>query len=362
MLSHMSNMKKILPVLLCLALLAGGAALYAQDAGAQAPAAPVAVPEAATAPAPPKIDTGDTAWVLVSTAMVLLMTAPGLALFYGGMTRSKNALSTIMQSFIILCLISIQWVLWGYSLAFGPDIGGIIGGLEWFALNGVGVEPYPAYAATIPHQAFMLFQMMFAVITPALICGAFAERIKFSSFLLFTLLWATFIYDPLAHWVWGVGGWVRTLGALDFAGGTVVHISSGVAGLACAIVLRKRLGLGKEQMHPHDLPMTLTGASLLWFGWFGFNAGSALGAGGLAASTFLATNTATATAALTWMIAEWLYRGKPSALGAATGAVAGLVAITPASGFVGPISSIWIGMGAGVLCYMAVMLKPFVWL
>ncbi len=358
MLSYLTNMKKILPVLMCLALLAGGAALYAQDAGAQAPEAPAAAPEGAAAPAPPKIDTGDTAWVLVSTAMVLLMTAPGLALFYGGMTRSKNALSTIMQCFIILCLISIQWVLWGYSLAFGPDIGGIIGGLEWFALNGVGTEPYPAYAATIPHQAFMLFQMMFAVITPALICGAFAERIKFSSFLLFTLLWATFIYDPLAHWVWGVGGWVRTLGALDFAGGTVVHISSGMAGLACAIMVRKRLGHGKEQMHPHDLPMTLTGASLLWFGWFGFNAGSALGAGGLAASTFLATNTATAAAALTWMMAEWLYRGKPSALGAATGAVAGLVAITPASGFVGPISSIWIGMGAGVLCYLAVMLKP----
>ena len=358
MLSYLTNMKKILPVLMCLALLAGGAALYAQDAGAQAPEAPAAAPEGAAAPAPPKIDTGDTAWVLVSTAMVLLMTAPGLALFYGGMTRSKNALSTIMQSFIILCLISIQWVLWGYSLAFGPDIGGIIGGLEWFALNGVGVEPYPAYAATIPHQAFMLFQMMFAVITPALICGAFAERIKFSSFLVFTLLWATFIYDPLAHWVWGVGGWVRNLGALDFAGGTVVHISSGMAGLACAIMVRKRLGHGKEQMHPHDLPMTLTGASLLWFGWFGFNAGSALGAGGLAASTFLATNTATAAAALTWMMAEWLYRGKPSALGAATGAVAGLVAITPASGFVGPISSIWIGMGAGVLCYLAVMLKP----
>jgi len=361
MLSYMTNMKKILPVLICLALLAGGAALYAQYAGAQAPAPPApaaAAPDAAAAPAPPKIDTGDTAWVLTSTALVLLMTAPGLALFYGGMVRTKNALSTIMQCFIILCLISIQWVLWGYSLAFGPDKGGIIGGLEWFALNGVGVEPYPDYAATIPHQAFMLFQMMFAVITPALICGAFAERIKFSSFLVFTLLWATFIYDPLAHWVWGVGGWVRTLGALDFAGGTVVHISSGMAGLACAIVLRKRMGLGKEAMHPHNLPMTLTGASLLWFGWFGFNAGSALGAGGLAASTFLATNTATAAAALTWVIAEWLYRGKPSALGAASGAVAGLVAITPASGFVGPISSIWIGMGAGVLCYLAVMLKP----
>jgi Amt family ammonium transporter len=363
MLSHMSSMKKILPGLLCLVILAGGAALFAQDAGAQAPAAPApeapaAAPDAAAAPAPPKIDTGDTAWVLVSTALVLAMTAPGLALFYGGMTRSKNALSTVLQSFIILCMISVQWVLWGYSLAFGPDVGHIIGSLAWFGLNGVGVEPNADYAATIPHQAFMLFQMMFAVITPALITGAFAERIKFSGFLLFTLLWATFIYDPLAHWVWGVGGWVRNLGALDFAGGTVVHISSGVAGLACALVVKRRLGLGKDSMHPHNLPMTLLGASLLWFGWFGFNAGSALASGALATSTFTATNTATAAAALAWMVAEWIYRGKPSALGAASGAVAGLVAITPASGFVGPISSIWIGIGAGVLCYTAVMLKP----
>jgi Amt family ammonium transporter len=363
MLSHMSSMRKILPVLICLVMLAGGAALYAQDAAAQAPEAPApeapaAAPDAAAAAAPPKIDTGDTAWVLVSTALVLAMTAPGLALFYGGMVRSKNALSTVLQSFIILCLISIQWVLWGYSLAFGPDVGHIIGSLAWFGLNGVGTEPNADYAATIPHQAFMLFQMMFAVITPALITGAFAERIKFSGFLLFTLLWATFIYDPLAHWVWGVGGWVRNLGALDFAGGTVVHISSGIAGLACAIVIKKRVGLGKDSMHPNNLPMTLLGASLLWFGWFGFNAGSALASGALATSTFTATNTATAAAALSWMVAEWIYRGKPSALGAASGAVAGLVAITPASGFVGPISSIWIGIGAGVLCYTAVMLKP----
>jgi Amt family ammonium transporter len=364
MLSHMSSMRKILPVLICLVMLAGGAALYVQDAGAQAPAAPApeapaaAAPEAAAAPAPPKIDTGDTAWVLVSTALVLAMTAPGVALFYGGMVRSKNALSVILQSFIILCLISVQWVLWGYSLAFGPDVGHIVGSLAWFGLNGVGYEPNPDYAATIPHQAFMLFQMMFAVITPALITGAFADRMKFSAFILFTLLWATFIYDPLAHWVWGVGGWVRNLGALDFAGGTVVHISSGIAGLACALVIKKRLGLGKESMHPHNLPMTILGASMLWFGWFGFNAGSALAAGALATSAFTATNTATAAAALGWMVAEWIYRGKPSALGAASGAVAGLVAITPASGFVGPISSIWIGIGAGVLCYTAVMLKP----
>ena len=356
--SHINSMKKFLAALFCLALLAGGAALYVQDACAQAPEAPAAAPEAAAAPAPPKIDTGDTAWVLVSTALVLLMTAPGVALFYGGMTRSKNALGTVMQSFVVLCLISIQWVLWGYSLAFGPDIGHIIGSLDWIGLNGVGTAPNADYAATIPHQAFMLFQMMFAVITPALITGAYAERMKFSGFLLFTLLWATFIYDPLAHWVWGVGGWIRNLGALDFAGGTVVHISSGVAGLACALVLGKRLGYGKEGMHPNNLPMTLTGAALLWFGWFGFNAGSALGAGELATSTFTATNTATAAAALTWMIVEWIYRGKPSALGVASGAVAGLVAITPASGFVGPISSIWIGMGAGGLCYLFVMLKP----
>ncbi len=352
MLSAMTTRKEFLPTLLCLAMFAGGVALFTQDAIAQAPAPLTAAPE------PPKIDTGDTAWVLTSTALVLLMTAPGLALFYGGMSRSKNALGTVMQSFIVLALISIQWLLWGYSLAFGPDIGGIIGSLEWFGLNGVGLEPYPSYAATIPHQTFMLFQMMFAVITPALITGAYAERVKFSSFILFTLLWATFIYDPLAHWVWGVGGWLRNLGALDFAGGTVVHISAGIAGLACAIMFRKRLGHGKEPMSPHNLPMTLTGASLLWFGWFGFNAGSALGAGALATSTFTATNTSTAAAALAWMVAEWFYRGKPSALGAATGAVAGMVAITPASGYVDPISAIWIGMGAGVFCYAAVMLKP----
>jgi Amt family ammonium transporter len=348
---------KILPVLACLAVLTFGTVVWAQDAGAPAPAAPVsAVPEAPT-PAPPKIDTGDTTWVLTSTALVLAMTAPGLALFYGGLVRSKNALGTIMQSFIILCLISIQWVLWGYSLAFGPDKGHIIGGLEWVGLNGVGLDPNADYAATIPHQAFMAFQMMFAVITPALITGAFAERMKFSAFLVFTVLWATLIYDPLAHWVWAVGGWVRNLGALDFAGGTVVHISSGVSALACAIVMRKRLGYGREHMVPHNLPMTVLGASLLWFGWFGFNAGSAVASGALATSAFVVTNTATAAAALAWMIVEWMYRGKPTVLGAASGAVAGLVAITPASGFVGPLPSIVIGLGAGVFCYLAVLWK-----
>ena len=352
-------MTAMLPVLAC-AILVGTTGLYAQDAGAPAPAvtAPLgqeAVPAAVSVQ--PKIDTGDTTWLLVSTAMVLAMTAPGLALFYAGMVRSKNALGTIMQSFIILCLISLQWVLWGYSLAFGPDKGHLIGGLEWFGLNGVGLEPNVDYAATVPHQAFMMFQMMFAVITPALITGAFAERMKFRSFLIFTLLWATFIYDPLAHWVWAVGGWVRNLGALDFAGGTVVHISSGASALACAIVLRGRLGYGKEHMAPHNLPMTVLGASLLWFGWFGFNAGSAVASGALATSAFVVTNTAAATAALAWMIVEWMYRGKPTVLGAASGAVAGLVAITPASGFVGPMASIMIGLGAGVLCYLAVLWK-----
>ncbi|MBI1822185.1 MAG: ammonium transporter [Nitrospirae bacterium] len=319
---------------------------------APAAAAPAVPPAAAPAP-PAKIDSGDTAWVLTSSALVLLMTAPGLALFYGGMVRKKNVLATIMQSFIILCIISIQWVLWGYSLAFGPDKGGLIGSLAWFGLSGVGYDPNPDYAATIPHQAFMIFQAMFAVITPALITGAFAERMKFSAFILFTLLWATFIYDPIAHWVWGVGGWLHNLGALDFAGGTVVHISSGVAGLACALYLGKRKGYGTEAMAPHNLPLTVLGAALLWFGWFGFNAGSALSAGTLATVAFVVTNTATAAAALAWMVTEWLHRGKPTVLGAASGAVAGLVAITPASGFVTVLSSILVGVGAGVFCYLA---------
>jgi len=337
-------MTTMLPVLSCLVLTAWATKVRAEEVAAAAPVAPA-------------IDTGDTTWVLVSTAMVLAMTAPGLALFYGGMVRSKNALGTIMQSFIILCLISVQWVLWGYSLAFGPDKGHIIGGLEWLGLNGVGLDPNPDYAATIPHQAFMVFQMMFAVITPALITGAFAERMKFSAFLIFTLVWATFIYDPLAHWVWAVGGWIRNFGALDFAGGTVVHISSGASALACALVLKARLGYGKEHMAPHNLPMTVLGASLLWFGWFGFNAGSAVSSGALATSAFVVTNTATAAAGLSWMLAEWMHRGKPTVLGAASGAVAGLVAITPAAGFVGPIASILIGLGAGAICYTAVMMK-----
>jgi ammonium transporter, Amt family len=315
-----------------------------------------AVSPPASAAAEPKIDSGDTAWVLTSSALVLLMTAPGLALFYGGMVRQKNALATIMQSFIIMALISVQWVLWGYSLAFGPDKAGIIGGLEWLGLQGVGLDPGP-YSDTVPHQAYMLFQLMFAIITPALITGTFAERMKFSTFIVFTLLWATLVYDPLAHWVWGKGGWLAGMGTLDFAGGTVVHISSGISALAAALVIGKRRGFGHEPMPPHNLPFTVAGAALLWFGWFGFNAGSALSAGALAASAFTVTNTAAASAALAWMFSEWAIRGRPTVLGAASGAVAGLVAITPASGYVGPLASILIGAVAGFLCYNACNLK-----
>ena len=315
----------------------------------EAPSATVAAPV-------PKVDTGDTAWVLTSTALVLAMTMPGLALFYGGLVRTKNVLGTIMHSLVILCVISLTWILWGYSLAFGPDIGGVIGGLDWIALNGVGGEPHPTYGPTIPHQVFMLFQLMFAAITPALITGAFAERMKFSALLIFTVLWGTFIYCPIAHWLWG-GGWLGKLGALDFAGGAVVHISSGISALACALVMGRRQGYGTAQLVPHNLPMTLLGAGLLWFGWFGFNAGSALGANALAASAFLATNTAAAAGALSWMAAEWLQRGKPTVLGVGSGAVAGLATITPGAGFVGPIAAIVIGLLAGALCYGAVVWK-----
>ena len=335
---------------LCM-LFTAAATVWAQTT----PAPPTPAPAAPAAP--PKIDSGDTAWLLTSSALVLLMTAPGLALFYGGMVRQKNALATIMQSFIIMALISVQWVLWGYSLAFGPDKGGIIGGFEWIGLRGVGLTPNPDYGATVPHQAYMVFQLMFAIITPALITGAFAERMKFSAFIVFTLVWATLIYDPLAHWVWGTGGWLKGKGALDFAGGTVVHISSGVSALAMSLVMGKRRGYGREPMQPHNLPLTVAGAALLWFGWFGFNAGSALTAGALATSAFVVTNTATAAAALGWMFTEWMARGKPTVLGAASGAVAGLVAITPASGYVSPMAAIVIGAVSGFLCYSACNLK-----
>jgi ammonium transporter, Amt family len=307
-----------------------------------------------------EINAGDTAWVLISTALVMLMT-PALGFFYGGLVRRKNVLATIMHSFFILALISVQWVLWGYTLAFGPDQGGLIGGFDFLGLRGVGAEPNGTYAATIPHSAFMVFQMMFAVITPALITGAFAERKRFKAFVVFTLAWATFVYAPVAHWVWADGGWLRKLGALDFAGGTVVHITSGVSALVAATFLGKRVGFGKEKMDPHDLTMTVLGAGLLWFGWFGFNAGSALGANGLAANAFVVTNVSAAMGALTWMTVSWLRHGQPSVLGAAAGAVGGLVAITPASGFVDASAAIAIGFGAGIFCFFAVdLLKKYV--
>lgn len=302
------------------------------------------------------MNTGDTAFILVSAALVMLMT-PGLALFYGGMVRNKNVLGTIMQSFIIIAVISVEWVLWGYSMAFGPDKWGIIGGMEWFGLRGVGLEPHTVYATTIPHQVFMIFQCMFAVITPALITGAFAERMKFGPFLLFSLLWATFVYNPLCHWIWGTGGWLMRLGVIDFAGGVAVHLSSGVAALAAAIILGKRLGYRTDELRPHNLPMTLLGAGLLWFGWFGFNAGSALSAGSLAGSAFVATHLAATTGALGWIALEWKHRGKATTLGAASGAIAGLATVTPASGFIGPISACIVGLAAGICCYLGIMAK-----
>ncbi len=302
-----------------------------------------------------QINSGDTAFILISAALVMLMTIPGLALFYSGLVRRKNVLGTIMQSFILVGLITIQWVIIGYSLAFGPDRMGLIGGLEWFGLHGVGLEANPDYAATIPHQAFMIYQAMFAIITPCLIAGAFAERMKFSAFVIFSLLWATIVYDPLAHWVWGMGGWIRNMGALDFAGGTVVHISSGVSALAAALVIGKRIGYGRDHMPPHNMTLVVIGASLLWFGWFGFNAGSALSSGGLATSAFVVTHIAAAAASVTWPFIEWIRHGKPTILGAASGAVAGLVAITPAAGFVGPVAAILIGISAGIVCFLAVV-------
>ena len=293
------------------------------------------------------IDSGATAWILASTALVMLMT-PGVGFFYGGLVRRKNFISMIMLSFVAFALVSIQWVLIGYSLAFGPDIGGFIGDLSYVGLNGVGMDPGP-YSPLIPGLLFMIFQLVFATVTMAIITSGIAERVKFSSYIIFALLWTTIVYDPLAHWVWG-GGWAAQFGALDFAGGTVVHISSGFAALAIAFVIGKRAGFGQYMMEPNNIPMTILGAALLWFGWFGFNAGSALAANGLAASAFVVTNIAAATAGLAWLFASWI-QGKPSSLGFVTGAVAGLVAITPASGYVTPMAAIIIGAVAGVLCY-----------
>src|SRR5688572_14107377 len=315
------------------------------------------LPLLAQAPAtPPANDPGDTSFMLISAALVLFMTIPGLALFYGGLVRSKNVLGTLMQSFIMVGIITLQWVLIGYSLSFSTAGNSLLGGLDWIGLSGVGTDPNPDYAATIPHQVFMVYQMMFAIITPALMTGAFAERMKFSTFLVFSLVWATLIYDPLAHWVWGVGGWLRTLGALDFAGGTVVHISSGVAALVAAMVLGRRKGFGKDPMEPHNVPYVVLGAGILWFGWFGFNAGSALGANGLAANALVTTHLAAAVGAVTWAGVSWAANGRPSVVGAACGAVAGLVAITPAAGYVTPAAALLIGLGAGVFCFWAVKL------
>ncbi|MDD1660178.1 MAG: ammonium transporter [Methanomicrobiales archaeon] len=298
------------------------------------------------------LDSGDTAWILASTALVMLMT-PGVGFFYGGMVRRKNVISMIALSFIVFALVSIQWVLYGYSLSFGPDMGGIIGGLDLAGLMGVGQDP--SGTSTVPALAFMMYQLVFATVTLAILTSVFAERVKISAFLVFGLLWTTLVYDPLAHWVWG-GGWLFGLGALDFAGGTVVHISSGFSALAIALVIGKRKGFGIHTMEPANIPMALLGAAMLWFGWFGFNAGSALAANGLAANAFVVTNTAAAAGALSWMAASW-YHGRPASLGVVSGAVAGLVAITPAAGFVGPLAAIMIGAVAGIFCYGMMLLR-----
>src|SRR5262252_3648133 len=298
------------------------------------------------------LNSGDTAWMLMASALVLLMT-PGLALFYGGMVRRKNVLSTMMYSFFTMGLVTVQWVLLGYSLAFGTSQGGFIGGLDYLFLRGMA----PQLKGSLPHLAYMAFQLKFAIITPALITGAFVERMKFSAYVLFALLWSTLVYDPVAHWTWADGGWLAQLGVLDFAGGTVVHSTAGLSALVCALFIGNRLGYGKERFIPHDMTMTLAGAGLLWFGWFGFNAGSALAAGQNAALAFATTHIAAAAAAMSWVLAEWIYRGKPTLLGFASGLVAGLVAITPNAGFVGPMAALVIGLLAGVVCYSAVLFK-----
>ena len=347
-------MKRITVLVLLLLCIAMVVTVFAEEP--KTAPAPVAAQSAPAAESLSKVDTGDTAWVLISTALVMLMT-PGLAFFYGGMVGRKNVLGILMQCFTILSVISVQWILYGYSLSFAPGKG-FWGGLDWIGLKGVGFTPYKDYAATIPHQLFMIFQAMFAIITPALIIGAFAERMKFSAFLIFMILWATFVYDPICHWVWGVGGWLKDMGALDFAGGTVVHINAGIAALMIAIFIGKRDGGGKAIL-PHNLPFTILGTALLWFGWFGFNAGSALGANELAVNAFIVTNTAAAAAGLSWAIIDWIFNEKPTMLGTATGAVAGLVAITPAAGFVSALSAIIIGIFVSIFCYIAVaLIKP----
>ena len=303
-----------------------------------------------------QIDTGDTAWILISAALVMIM-LPGVAFFYGGMVRKKNILSTLMMSFAAMAVVGIIWVFYGYSLGFGPDKGGFIGSLQFLGLTGVGQDPSDIYATTVPHLAFMVFQAMFAMITVSLIIGGIVERIKFSAFILFTVLWLTIVYCPISHWVWGDGGWLLSLGALDFAGGAVVHINAGMSALALAMILRPRKGYVEgETMEPHNLPMVALGAGLLWFGWFGFNGGSALSSGGLASAAFVNTNISAAAAAVSWMVISWLHR-RPSLLGITTGAVAGLVAITPAAGFVPPLAAVVIGLVASVVCYYCILFR-----
>ena len=298
------------------------------------------------------INAGDTAWVLASTALVMLMT-PGVGFFYGGLVRRKNIISMIALSFVSFAIISIQWVLYGYSLVFGPDMHGIIGGLNFIGLNGVGMAP--AGSSTIPSLAFMMFQLVFATVTLAILTSVFAERVKLSSFIVFGILWSTLVYDPIAHWLWG-GGWLAQLGAVDFAGGAVVHISAGFSALAVLLVIGKRVGFGRDLMEPSNIPVALIGAAMLWFGWFGFNGGSALAANGLAANAFVVTNTAAAAGALTWMFLSWR-DGRPASLGIASGAIAGLAAITPAAGYVNPMAAIVIGIVAAVFCYIALLFR-----
>ena len=337
-------------MLLLVAIVLCAAPAWARTVSVPVPAAPVIAPVAA-----PALNPGDTAWVLVCAALVMFMT-PGLAFFYGGLVRRKNVLSILMQCFMALCLISVQWVLFGYSLAFGPDIRGVIGNLDWMGLKDVGLA-VSAYAPKVPHLAFVIFQMMFAVITPGLIIGAFAERMRFSAFCIFSLLWATLVYDPVAHWVWGRGGFLGAqggMGAIDFAGGIVVHINAGMAALAAVIVLGKRQGFPGSISPPHNLPVAVLGAAMLWFGWYGFNAGSALAANGVAVNAFLVTHIAGAVAGLTWCLLDWVKFGKPTTLGMITGAVAGLAAVTPGSGFVDVGGAVWIGIGSGVICWIAV--------
>ena len=340
------RLNRCVPAYLAAAMTAIGNLAFSAASWAQTAAAPAA----AAAAAPVKIDSGDTAWMLTSTALVLMMTIPGLALFYGGMVRKMNVLATVMQSFAITCLVTVLWAVVGYSLAF-TEGNPFIGGLSRFLLAGMTIDSVNDLAKTIPESVYMTFQMTFAIITPALICGAFADRMKFSAMLWFMGLWSLLVYAPIAHWVWGPGGFLGDAGVLDFAGGTVVHINAGVAGLMCALVLGKRKGYGTEMFAPHNLVLSVIGASLLWVGWFGFNAGSATSAGGSAGMAMAVTQIATAAAALAWMVVEWIARGKPSVLGIISGAVAGLVAITPASGFVDPRGALIIGIAAGIACY-----------